>query len=415
MRTNHITEMVGLEGFEVVDSAYDESGDVPTATLTLDVEDEEGPWVCGDCAQLVESGYDRQRYDVLDLPYGKWKRTILDVPKVRVQCPDCGVRQQALSGIETNCGYTTRLKDEVAQACRGLRSLTDVAGGYPLSWHQVKAIDEWYVRTQRPRMDWTRVECIGVDEFSLKKGHEYATRVMDLTDPEDVRTIWVARHRKATTLEAFYEQMALQGADPGQLKAVCVDDWSPYRTATNQYAPQAQIVQDPFHLIRRMNTLMGSVRNRLKNNGDDQTQEALKGTKRLLEAAVENVSETGQECLASLFEAVPEMGTVHRLKEQLRRLWDQPDRQAGQEYFEDWVRQANESGIPEMKEFARKLSRKQEEIVAGCEYDLNTSVVEGFNNRTKTLQNVAFGFRDHQYYFLKIMAVHSGGSRGDPH
>lgn len=407
--------MVGLEGFEVVDSTYDESGDVPTARLRLDGSDEEGPWVCGDCAQVVETGYDRQRYDVLDLPYGKWKRTVLDVPKVRVTCPDCGVRQQALSAIETNRGYTTRLKNEVAQACRGLRSLTDVAGGYPLSWHQVRAIDEWYVRTQRCPVDWKRIECIGIDEFSLKKGHEYATRVMDLTDPEDDRTIWVGRHRKAATLEAFYEQMAINRADPSRLEAVCVDDWDPYKKATRQYAPQAQIVQDPFHLIRRMNTVMGSVRNRLKNNGDEQTKEALKGTKRLLEAAVEDVSEEAEDRLESLFNEVPEMGTVHRLKEQLRRLWDQPDRQAGREYFEDWVRQANESGISEMKEFARKLARKQEEIVAGCEYDLNTSVVEGFNNRTKTLQNVAFGFRDHQYYFLKIMAVQTGGSRADPY
>jgi transposase len=284
-----------------------------------------------------------------------------------------------------------------------------------LSWHKVKAIDEWYVRNQGPKIDWTTIECIGIDEFSLRKNHEYATRVMDLTNPEDVRTIWVGRHRKAKTVEAFYEQMAINGADPGQLKAVCQDDWGPYKKATKQYAPQAQIVQDPFHLIRRMNTVMGSVRNRLKSDGNKQTQEALNGTKRLLEAAVEDVSDEAEDRLESLFDDVPEMGTVHQLKEQFRRLWNQPNRPAGREWFEDWIRQANESGIPEMKDFAEKLARKKEEIVAGCEYDLNTSVVEGFNNRTKTLQNVAFGFRDHQYYFLKIMAVHSGGSRADPH
>lgn len=414
MPNNHITEMVGLEGFEVVDSLYDESAEIPTATLILEETNPDGPWVCGECGQFVETRYDRNRYDVLDLPYGKWKRTVLDVPKVRVKCPDCGVRQQALAEIEPDHEYTTRLKEDVAYACRGLRSLTDVAGGYPLSWHQVKAIDEWFVRTQKSPIKWDRIECIGLDEFSLKKGHEYATRVMDLTDPTDVRTIWVGRHRKARTVEAFYEHMALHGADPGQLEAVCVDDWDPYKKATTQYAPQAQIVQDPFHLIRRMNKVMGSVRNRLKKQGDDETKEALKGTKRLLEAAVEDVSETGQKRLESLFEAVPEMGTVHRLKEQLRRVWDQPDRQAGRDWFEDWLKQANESGIPELEDFARKVARKQTEIVAGCEYDLNTSVIEGFNNRTKTLQNVAFGFHDHQYYFLKIMAVESGGSRADP-
>lgn len=217
----------------------------------------------------METGYDQQRYDVLDMPYGKWKRTILDVPKVRVDCPDYGVRQQALSEFEDNHQYTTRLKEDVARACPGLRSLTDVVGSYPLSWHQVKAIDEWFVRTQRGPVQYDSIECIGVDEFSLRKGHEYATRVMDLTDPQQARTIWVGRYRKAATLEAFYEHMALNEADPGQLKAVFVDDWGP--TATNKYAPQAQIVRDPFHLIRRMNRVMGSVKNRLRNEGDEAT------------------------------------------------------------------------------------------------------------------------------------------------
>ncbi len=154
----------------MVDSTYDQTFAVTTATLTLEAENEEGPWVCGECAQLVETGYDHQRYEVLDLPYGKWKRTILEVPKVRVMCPDCGVRQQALFGIEPNHDYTTRLRDDAVQASRGLRSLTDVAGSYPLNWHQVKAIDKWFVRTQRPRIVWESLKFIGVDEFSLRKG-----------------------------------------------------------------------------------------------------------------------------------------------------------------------------------------------------------------------------------------------------
>jgi len=90
-------------------------------------------WVCGECTQVVGNGYDRQRNDLLDPLYWKSKRTVREVPKVRVTYPDCGVRREGLSGIETNCGYTTRLKDEVARACRGLRSMTDVAGSYPLS------------------------------------------------------------------------------------------------------------------------------------------------------------------------------------------------------------------------------------------------------------------------------------------
>lgn len=415
MQENHITELVGIEGYRVVDTQFEDNDEPPTARLRLERTEPDSGAICGCCGQVVETGYDEERFPVLDLPYGRWKRTILDVPRRRVECPDCGIRREQLPFVEWRRNYTQRLKEEVARTCRGLVSLTEVAGLYPLSWHQVKAIDEWWVQTQRPEVNWSDIRCIGVDEFSLKKGHHYATRVMDLTDPQRARTIWVGQHRRTESLEAFYSHMVMMGAEPDQLEAVCLDDWSPYREATRNWAPQAEIVQDPFHLIRRMNRVMGKVRNRLRKSANEQTARKLKGTKRLLEKSEEEVNEESQERLEALFEEVPRLGVVHRLKEDLRRLWEQPDRDSGRRWLNSWLQRARESNIPELVKFANKLADKREELVAGCEYGLNTSVIEGFNNRTKTLQKVAFGFHDRQYYFLKIQSVHSGGCRGHPH
>jgi transposase len=62
-----------------------------------------------------------------------------------------------------------------------------------------------------------------------------------------------------------------------------------------------------------------------------------------------------------------------------------------------------------LKEYAQKLLKRKEEIVAGCTYRLNTSIVEGLNNTTKVLKRIAFGFHDHEYFFLKIRALSLGG------
>ncbi|CAJ3628976.1 ISBma1, transposase [Burkholderia pseudomallei] len=47
-------------------------------------------------------------------------------------------------------------------------------------------------------------------------------------------------------------------------------------------------------------------------------------------------------------------------------------------------------------------------IVARCRHPLNTSVVEGINNTIKVIKRRAYGYRDEQYFFLKIRAAFPG-------
>lgn len=405
MQDDIISKLVGIEGYRVVDAEYYEFLDPATAKLKLEATNE-GPWICSECGQLVDSKYDTQRYNILDLPYGKWERVYLDVPKARVNCPDCGVHQEALDWLQWRRRYTCRLKKEVALACRKLRSLVEIAGSYNLSPYQVKQIDLDYLNNQLSEPDYSKVRVIGVDEFSLKKGHNYATRVVDLETRE---TLWVGRKRKAETLEAFYDEFEACGGDLSQIEAVCIDDWRPYRSATEKRVSHAQIVQDPFHLISRMNDVIDAVRNRCRRKSTGKKEEILKRTKRLCLKAPEKLNEAGKQRLEEIFEVHPELGFVHMLREDLRRLWDQPDKKRGREWLESWLQKAFESGIEEIEEFARLLAKKGNEIAAGCAYGINTSIVEGLNNTTKALKRVAFGFHDTEYFFLKIRALSLGG------
>lgn len=61
--------------------------------------------------------------------------------------------------------------------------------------------------------------------------------------------------------------------------------------------------------------------------------------------------------------------------------------------------------------FARLLKSYAEGIIAGVRYRLNTSVLEGMNNRIKVIKRMAYGYRDSDYFFLKIKAVFPGNPR----
>jgi len=47
-------------------------------------------------------------------------------------------------------------------------------------------------------------------------------------------------------------------------------------------------------------------------------------------------------------------------------------------------------------------------IVSHCRWPLGTNLVEGINHKIKLIKRMAFGFRDDEYFFLKIRAAFPG-------
>jgi len=44
-------------------------------------------------------------------------------------------------------------------------------------------------------------------------------------------------------------------------------------------------------------------------------------------------------------------------------------------------------------------------IIAAADFKINTSVLEGVNNKNKQIKRRAYGFRDDLYFFLKVKAA----------
>lgn len=74
----------------------------------------------------------------------------------------------------------------------------------------------------------------------------------------------------------------------------------------------------------------------------------------------------------------------------------------------DRLRITNESGLRPLMDFARKLKPYLRGILASAKYPLNTSVLEGINNKIKVIKRMAYGFRDNEYFFLKIKHAFPG-------
>ena len=98
--------------------------------------------------------------------------------------------------------------------------------------------------------------------------------------------------------------------------------------------------------------------------------------------------------------------TVYYMKADLRQIWQQRDKATARRVINDWIRRAHASGITMLQQFARTLTEHRKGILAYYDYRISTGPLEGTNNKIQTMKRQAYGFRDMEFFKLKILAIH---------
>ncbi len=147
--------------------------------------------------------------------------------------------------------------------------------------------------------------------------------------------------------------------------------------------------------------------NRLRH--DRPARKVIKGSRWLLLRNAENIKRKEDRIkLNELLAANRKLATVYVLKDDLKHLWDFVSVGHAKRFWQQWYRRAIRSRIEPLKTFARKLKRYLPGILSHCRYPLHTSLLEGINNKIKVIKRMAYGFRDDEYFFLKIRAAFPG-------
>ena len=299
-----------------------------------------------------------------------------------------------------------RLAESVARLC-AVMPIKQVAAFFGLSWGTVKAIDKRYLTETLGPVDLSGVQVAAMDEFAIQKGHRYATVIID---PKTKKVLWVGRGRTREDIRPFFEQLGEEGRKG--LKAMAMDMSAAYAEEVRAQCPNAEIVYDLFHVVAKYGReVIDRVRideaNRLKE--DKSARKVIKGAKWLLLKNRENINKDEDRVrLQELLDANHALMAVYVLKDDLKELWRLSDREQARAAWDNWVSCANESGIAPLIAFARKLQKHLKGILAHCSWPLHTSLLEGINNKIKVIKRTAYGFRDDDYFFLKIRAAFPG-------
>jgi transposase len=282
-------------------------------------------------------------------------------------------------------------------------TVQDVSELLDISWGTVKTIDKEYLQKHYSKPVLKDVEYIAIDEFAFQKGHKYQTVVYDL---KVGRVIYVGAGRAEESLDKFWKRLRHSRA---RIKAVAMDMWMPYINATMQNLPGAKIVFDRFHIYKLMNQMMDEVRRALYHDErflNDRS--VIKGIRWLLLKNAKNLNDDKDERkhLELALQINKPLAEAYYLKEEFGQLWVQNTREDAEKFLYSWAKRAWATTIQELRKFVNTLLSHRTGILNWFEYRISTGPLEGFNNKIKVLKRKAYGFRDMEYFALKIYSLH---------
>ena len=405
-----LSKLGGWTGYRVVDLEYlPGEGWMGRGKLLIRLEPSRKSMRCSHCGARSQSVHDTTLRRVRDLPILDWD-VVLIVPRRRLWCEQCGgPHLEELDWLSPHRRVTRRLEEAIGRLSQ-VMPLKQVAAFYGVGWHTVKAIDRTLLQQQVIEPDWSTIEYLGMDEFALHKGHRYATVIVE---PLRRQVLWVGQGRSREAIRPFFE--SLDAHSRQRIKAVVMDMNTAFDLEVQAHCPNAEVVYDLFHVIAKYGReVIDRVRvdeaNRVRQ--DRKARKVIKSSRWLLLRNRENLQSQEQEVrLDELLAANQSLMTVYVLKEDLKQLWRYRHSGQAKRLWEGWYARAMESGIAPLIQFAKRLKPYLNGILAHCRHPLHTSVLEGINNRIKVIKRMAYGYRDLDYFFLKIRAAFPGNLR----
>ena len=395
MSTSLLYHAFGTKGYRYVRTAYMQGETIFT------LGQEPGTCRCPACgsADVVSRGRVERRFRCL--PIGP-RPTSLVLPVPRVECRACGaVRQVDVAFADPRRSYTRRFERYVLELSRRM-TIRDVAAHLGVGWDLVKDIQKRDLSRRFARPKLKHLRRIAIDEIAVAKGHRYMTVVLDL---DSGAVVFVGDGKGADALKPFWKRLRPSGA---KVEAVAMDMSAAYRGAVSAHLKGAVIVFDHFHVVKLFNDKLSDLRRSLYHRAEADQKKVLKGARWLLLKNPENL-DTKKDEKARLKEALAlnqPLATAYYLKEDLRRFWEQPGKRFATAFLDGWLRRAEASGVKMLQQMAKTLAAHRSGLLAYYDAMITSGPMEGTNNKIKTMKRMAYGFRDPEFFKLKILAIH---------
>ena len=356
---------------------------------------------CRNCgagrAELVLEGRFERTFRAL--PSGRKKQYIV-LRGHEQRCRRCQAkRREPIRFANGKSRHTKAFERLVVELCR-IATIKHVARWLGMSWTVVKEIFKDNLRKRLKRRSLRKVRYIAVDEFEFGIRQKFVTLVLDLETGE---VLHVAKGRDSEALAVFLRRLKRAGA---KLQAIAMDMWPAYLLAARQAAPGIPVVHDRYHVVAKANDAIDEARRQICHRLKGEQHKIVKGTRFLLLRAGERLDNDQVTRLERLKTLNEPLFVAYLLKEELRLLWSLPSKKKAKRFLNSWIKRALASGLRPFIKLTKTLRRHRKAILAYYNHRISTGPLEGLNTKIKLLKRQAFGFRDFDYFRLRVAFIH---------
>lgn len=348
---------------------------------------------------VVHNGYTLRRFT--SVPIGCAK-TYIEMRVQRVKCHDCGCnRQEEIDFAKGKRRHTEAFANMVIDLSR-FATVQDIAWFLDVSWDVVYNIQMDFLKREYANPDLSRLRLIAIDEFATHKGQVYKTIVLDL---ETGRIVYVGEGNGKSSLDKFWETL---GDRANHIEAVCTDLSAAFTNTVTEHLPNAALVVDHFHVVKLMNEKLDQLRRQMWHMEKNvNKRKVIKGTRWLLlrngSDVFDSLHKTRLDNVLSLNEPLM---MAYYLKEDLREIWNQVNKETAERVLDEWVTQALDTKVQPLIKMAATVRAYKPYILAWYDHCISNGPIEGTNNKIKVLKRQMYGFRNDEFFTLKLYALH---------
>jgi transposase len=375
---------------------------------------------CPACAAAEQRVHDRADKTWRHLDFFQFEAWLhAKVP--RVDCAACGKTSMIeVPWARPGSGFTLLFEAFALSLCKDMpvahaaKHLRAPAKGI---WRRVRH----FVDAARKLDDMSPVRVIGIDETSVKKGHEYITVVHDL---HSKRLLFGVAGKDHSTVHDFVGDLREHGGKPEQIEHVCMDMSAAFAKGVREALPQAEVSYDRFHVIAMAGVAMDEVRRaEVKQSGEHVRETLAQGMPAAGAGAGHTTGEKSPKgrhsslkslywamrrnptgwtraqthCMHSLQRSNLKSARAWRLKMALREVYrigrETNDPERAMVALRQWLSWAKRSRLEPFKKLAVTIQAHLQGVLRGMLDGRSNAYVEAMNGLLQQAKTAARGFR----------------------
>jgi len=285
-------------------------------------------------------------------------------------------------------------------------TVVDVSIKEGIGYEAVRGIIDRYIAKG---VDWKTInnlKVIGIDEISLKKGHQDFVTIVTGRIGEETVMLGVLADRKKETVKEFL--MSIPKKLRQQVRFVCSDMYAGFIHAAKEvFGKKVRIVVDRFHVAKLYGKGLDELRKkeleRLRKTLSKEQYKELEGVMWLLRKRPDDLTAKDQETLDQLFQYSPLLQQAYQLKNELTALLDSDlDRRRGKQRITGWMNRVKKSSVRCFDTFLKTLETYKNEVANYFLDRLTSGFVEGLNNKIKVIKRRCYGLKNIGHLFQHL-------------